>query len=397
MKVTISCSGGVLRSLHLASQLDGKGYLHKLHTPFYSHKHSYLTKILRSPADSQIIDVKKVQTDLKFTVLRKLMVKGRVDKLIGIDSKFVLGEIFDKDVAKRIDDGADIVFAESNIALLTIKKAKELGMTTVLDRTNSHIEYQTELLKEEYEKFGIKYIFNSQNIVEKGVKEYREADYICVLSSFVKRTFLEKGTPESKLLLVPSGVELADFRQTNKEDDIFRIICCGLSCIKKGTHYLLEAFKQLNLKNAELWLIGGIFEDIKPLLKKYEGHYKSIGFVPHKELYRYFSQGSAFVLPSLEEGLAKVMMEAMACGLPVIATTNTGAEDVVRDKEDGFIVPIRDVEALKEKILYMYENQNTCRQMGQNAKNRVKEGFTWENYADRMVCAFREILKEKSR
>jgi len=276
-----------------------------------------------------------------------------------------------------------------------MKRAKDLGMITVLDRTNSHILYQKDVLDAEYASLGIKYAFHTDAIVEKGIREYQEADYISCLSTFVKNTFLDKNVPENKLLLIPSGVSLNDFRQVKKEDDVFRIIFCGASCIKKGTHYLLEAFRESRLNNAELWLIGGIHDDIKPLLKQYDGFYKSFGAVPHSELYKYFSQGSVFVLPSLEEGMAKVIMEAMACGLPVIATQNTGAGDIVREGVDGFIIPIRDRDALKEKITYLYENRDLRGEMGQNAKERIRSCFTWEDYADRIINAFDRALQAR--
>ena len=86
----------------------------------------------------------------------------------------------------------------------------------------------------------------------------------------------------------------------------------------------------------------------------------------------------------------------MACGLPVICTTNTGGEDIVRDGIDGFIIPIRDVEALKEKLIYLYENPDICKAMGQSAKERVSKGFSWDDYRERMVKEYERILEYKS-
>jgi glycosyltransferase involved in cell wall biosynthesis len=85
----------------------------------------------------------------------------------------------------------------------------------------------------------------------------------------------------------------------------------------------------------------------------------------------------------------------MACRLPVICTTNTGGDDIVRDEQDGFIVPIRDVEALKEKILFFYENPEACVEMGSAAQQRVKSGFTWTENGDKMVAQYERILGGK--
>jgi len=87
-----------------------------------------------------------------------------------------------------------------------------------------------------------------------------------------------------------------------------------------------------------------------------------------------------------------VQAQAMACGLPAVITTHTGGEDIVRNGVDGFIVPIRDVSALKEKILYFYENEEARRTMGASALNRVKHGFTWKDYGERMIKYYQKIL-----
>ena len=104
------------------------------------------------------------------------------------------------------------------------------------------------------------------------------------------------------------------------------------------------------------------------------------------------SQGSVFCLASIEEGLAMVQPMAMACGLPVICTTNTGGADIVREGRDGFIVPIRDVDALKEKILYFYEHPDACRAMGESARLRVQAGFSWADYGNKMIAAYQKLL-----
>lgn len=391
MNITIATSGGTKRAVFLAKKFDGAGFLERLYIPFYAPKNRFLSKVFKWRAGLTFISVNRTTTNSILFILQRMCARAHLH----FQTRYLFAELFDRYVARHLAKGADILFVESLIALHTMRKAKKLGMITILDRTNSHIQYQTDILKEEYEKLGLRFVFNSPTVIQKSLKEYEEADYIAVLSTFVKRTFLAKGIPERKLLLLPSGINLSIFQQVSKEDTVFRIIYCGLTCVKKGTHYLLEAFEQLSLPNAELWLIGGILDDIKPILIKYQGFYRSINYVAHSELYKYFSQGSVFVLPSLEEGLAKVIIEAMACGLPVIATTNTGAEDVVREGQDGFVIPIRDVDALKEKILFLYNNRNICEQMGQSAKERVKKNFSDDAYAKRIISAFNMVLNRR--
>ena len=223
---------------------------------------------------------------------------------------------------------------------------------------------------------------------------YSEADYISIPSSFAKQTYIEKGIAPEKLVQIPYGVDLTNFRQIQKKDDIFRMIFVGSLSLRKGVHYLLEPVSELRLKNEELLLIGYESKEIKSFMEKYKECYRYIGKVPHLELHKYLSQGSVFVLPSIEEGLAMVIPQAMACGLPIICTTNTGGADIIRDGKEGFIIPIRDVNALKEKILYLYEHEETREFMSELALKRAKE-FTWDVYGNKLIAAYKEIVNKR--
>jgi len=308
--------------------------------------------------------------------------------------QYFIHEVFDRLASRRIKP-ADIVIGGSSMYLHTMKKVREFGGISIVERGSSHILYQNNILKEEYERYGIKitpYKLPHEKVIEKELKEYKEADYISIPSIFVKRTFLGNGVPESKLIHVPYGVDLSQFKQIPKKDNVFRVVFTGGMSIRKGVHYLLKAFSELKLPNSELLLIGSINDEIKPFFKKYEGNFNFIGHVPQSELYKYYSNSSVFVIMSIEEGLALVQPQAMACGLPVICTTNTGGEDIIRDKKDGFVIPIRDTDKLKEKLVYLYENQDILREMGQSAKERISSGFTWDDYGDKIFKEYNRIL-----
>jgi glycosyltransferase involved in cell wall biosynthesis len=107
-------------------------------------------------------------------------------------------------------------------------------------------------------------------------------------------------------------------------------------------------------------------------LARYSKFCRYLGVKDRRELHRYYSQGSVFVMPSIEEGIALVQGQAMACGLPVIATTNTGAEDLFTDGIEGFIVAIRDPEAIREKLLLLYQSPDLREEMSQAALRRVR-------------------------
>jgi len=274
-----------------------------------------------------------------------------------------------------------------------LKRAKQLGAIAIVDRGSSHAQYNKEVLQEEYNKLGVIKWLPPASIIEKELREYELADYILIPSEFVRRSFIKKGMPDSKLIKIPYGVDLTYFYPTKKEDDTFRILYVGGMHLRKGVHYLLEAFAQLELPNAELWLIGSQSEEIKPFFKKYAGHFRYFNHLPQNELFKYYSQCSVFAICSIEEGMAMVQAQAMACALPLICTTNSGGEDLIREGEEGFVVPIRDVELLKERIAWCYENQKLCQAMGDSARKRILDYHTWDDYGDSLV----QVLEEKRR
>ena len=381
--IVLISAGGKFWSFYLAQQLLKRDYLERI-----------ITSMPRFDAVKYGIPKEKIKT----IVIKEIMERGwnKLPQFIKklYNPQFLIHEIFDKLACKKIIP-SDIFVGWSSFSLYSLRKAKQLGALTILERGNSHIVEQQKILKEEYSQFGIKGELAHSKIIEKELKEYEETDYIAVPSFFVKKTFLEKGFSEKKIIHIPFGVDLKSFKQIPKSDGAFRIIFSGTICLRKGVHYLLQAFSELNLPNSELLLMGALTDEIKPFLKKYKGSFNCIGHKQQSELYKYYSQGSVFVMPSIEEGLARVLPQAMSCGLPIIATPNTGSEDIIRDNIDGFIIPIRNTEKLKEKILYLYENPEICKTMGQSAKERVSNGFTWDDYGDKMIKEYSRIIKSK--
>lgn len=260
----------------------------------------------------------------------------------------------------------------------------------VCDRGSSHIVYQDEILAEESACWGLPYQPIDRRVVERELQEYAEADCIVVPSRFAYRSFREKGVSQEKLFQVSYGVDLSLFRPVPKRDDVFRVLFVGHLGLRKGIPYLLQAVASLRLARFELCLIGPLFPEMRPFLARYDGYYRWLGPIPRADLYQHYSQGSVFVMPSVEEGLALVQAQALACGLPVIATTNTGGEDLFTDGVEGFTVPIRSPEAIREKILYLYEHPEAREEMSRAALKRVATLGGWDTYGEQMAEVYRQ-------
>src|ERR1700716_3071172 len=149
---------------------------------------------------------------------------------------------------------------------------------------------------------------------ERFIEEYDLASLVVVLSEKAAETFRVRNFPENKLFYLPRGVDVERFKPGTRPTK-FRAIFSGALIERKGIHHLLEAWHRLNLKDAELWLVGAVHEEAKPHLKKFRrDNVKTVGFVRDPE--NYLNQGTVYVFPSQWEGSAKTVYEAAACGLP---------------------------------------------------------------------------------
>ncbi|MBT8763364.1 glycosyltransferase family 4 protein [Desulfohalobiaceae bacterium Ax17] len=266
----------------------------------------------------------------------------------------------------------------------------------VCNRGSSHILFQKTNLEEEHTRWGAPLPYFSQRGIERELTEYHEADAIAVPSEFAKRTFIEQGIQPEKIFKLPYGVDLSLFAPKPKQDSKFRVLFVGSFSIRKGIGYLFEAMKPLVEKgHAELWLIGKPEPAANKILARYKDIFTDMGAHPRKHLADLYSQGSVLVLPSVEEGLALVQIQAMACGVPVIATYNTGAEDLFEDGKEGFIVPPREPIAIKELIERLICNPELQRGMAKAALNRVKFMGGWDTYGKKCLAMYRKVLSCK--
>jgi glycosyltransferase involved in cell wall biosynthesis len=273
--------------------------------------------------------------------------------------------------------------------------AKRRGAIYICDRGSSHIRYQNSIVQAEYDLHGLKFSGIDPRVVELEEAEYELADTITVPSSFALRTFVEQGTPQNKLHLVPYGVELESFRPiSSPPDGEFRVLFAGSISLRKGIPYLLAAYDRLCHPRKSLTLAGVVDRTIEPLLKPFRmrDDIRFTGSLPRHELVRYMSESHTMVLPSIEEGLALVQAQALACGCPVIATTNTGAEDLFTDGREGYIVPIRDADSITARLQRFADDPHQRQRCAKSALDRVKGMGGWNHYGELMSVVFRAAL-----
>jgi len=223
------------------------------------------------------------------------------------------------------------------------------------------------------------------------IEEYDLADLLFVLSQKAADTFRVQGFSENKLYYLPRGVDVERFKPGTRPP-IFRAIFSGALIERKGIHHLLEAWHRLDLKDAELWLVGAVHEEAKPHLKRYwRDNIKVLGF--KRDVENYLSQGTIYVFPSTCEGSAKVVYEAAACGLPLITTREAG--DVVNNDVEGIIIQAGNVGELAAAILELYRHPEKVERMSVAARRRVVDNFTWDHFRTRLLIAYEKAMRMK--
>jgi len=347
------------------------------------HRHGVLHRLLCGSCRPTEIPRQRIRAlGLASRVLRKLAVYDRTSWLWYLHSL-----LYDRWAARHLEP-ANLFHVWGNHGLVSLHRAKAMGMETVVERASSHPLFQAHLLREEYARWGLTFRI-PQAVLRRAMAEMEVADYVLIPSDFVRRTFLERGFPESKLLQVPFGTDTSRFRPADgRGPHPFRTLFVGQVGIRKGVPYLLEAWRQLGWRDAELWLLGRVSPEMKAILPSYRNlpGVRFIGYTP--DPVAVFQSADVFAFPTIEEGSALVTYEALACGLPVVTTPNAGS--VVRDGVEGFIVPIRDVEVLAAALERLRADERLRLEMSRAAQVRAEE-FTWEKYGDKLSYTFKTL------
>jgi glycosyltransferase involved in cell wall biosynthesis len=287
------------------------------------------------------------------------------------------------------------VVASYGCAELAFRAAKKRGNCCILNYPIAHHQFKQKLLLQEQKlepTFSDSLNLALHNSLPSILKnrldtEIEMADHILVGSSFVRDSFLSEGVAAEKLEVIPYGADLSLFSKKDESDlhkdqKEFKVLFVGQITQRKGISYLLRAYQKFKTSKTSLILVGNIVGKSEGLLP-YRKLFQHIGHVSQSELKNIYQQSDVFVFPSLIEGMPLVVLEAMACGLPVIVTPN-GPGDIVRDGLDGYVVPMRDVDAIIDRLNILKNNPELRLTMGMNARKRSVQ-FSWDAYKQKAV------------
>ncbi len=289
---------------------------------------------------------------------------------------------------------ANALYSLSNADEPILRKAKERGMFTVHEQIlNPDVGW---ILREERQRFPDLEEQDSAEQVVRGIErdqaQWDAADRILCPSSFVLEQAKKMGAGPEKIALVPYGVS-GEWLDLKAQPERGRILFVGTVGLRKGSHYLAAATRELRSRKVpcEVRVAGPVLSRLARA-QIFEGP-RYLGQVPRAKVREEFLRADVFVLPTLSDGSALVHLEALACGVPVITTPNCGS--IVRDGIDGFLVPIRDVKALTEKIELLVTDRRLRKRMSENARARARE-YSWDRYKERLLGAVLTSSEEQS-
>jgi glycosyltransferase involved in cell wall biosynthesis len=294
---------------------------------------------------------------------------------------------FDSTVSARVRTGDAAAVVLSGVALATMRAAHRANVPVLYWYPTAHHDFAAAILREEALRKPawartLTYRFSPQHR-QRLDAEISEADMIACLSTFQKRTFAENGVDTERLALLPLGVDHELFRPLDRpRRHEFTVAFIGLLSQRKGLSYVLEAFDAAQLPDAQLLLVGRVVGSDRPW--RNHPRVRHVPQVLRWRLPELYAQADVFVLPSLVEGFAQTALEAMACGLPVIVSEHTFGTGVVSDGEDGFVVPIRDPDAIADRLRLLHSDPDLRQAMGVRAR-ATAERFGWSEFGQRAL------------
>jgi len=329
-----------------------------------------------------------VSTRLRWSAFRRVAGRAvpRADPLL---NREVIRD-FDRWAASHLGEPS-VVNGLSGFATETLSRASARGVTVFCDRGSWHILEQQRVLDQEAHLIDVPRVHFDPFIIERELREYQLADRILVPSEPARQSFIRRGIDARRVVKVPYGVDVSAFSVPTEERSSSSIVSVAAVGLRKGQHHLLQAFRMLRTRNASLTLVGAVTPGWDKRLRLDQPGVRATGAVSRSRVVEELQRASVFVLASVEEGLALVIAQAMACGLPVIATNATGVRELITDGVEGIVVPDPpDAQTLAQAMDALLSDNHRTRAMGAAARRRVESFGGWDRYGRQVLAAFRD-------
>lgn len=331
----------------------------------------------------------KVRTLPVLELLRRAWPRLR---LPGTPDLFI-AQSFAKSLARHLPP-ADVLVGWSGASLEAIGPAQAQGMKVVLERGSTHMAHQTDILRDAYGRFGLDWRATDPRLIQRELAEYQQADLICTGCSFARQTFIDRGIAPSKVAVNPYGVDLDSFAPDDKPR-LKRVLFAGQVGLRKGIPWLIQAFRAMP-DDWELHLAGPVEPGMDQIFARHDMTRIILrGPLSRHTLAEEYRRAAIFCLPSIEEGFGMVILQAMASGCAVVASTATGGPDAGEDGQHLVLVEPANTAALADSLTLLAADPDLRQRLGHAARAMVSQGFSWNDYGQRAVQLYQMLTNPK--
>lgn len=368
---------------------------HKPGTSFNHFLNKYLPELRKQLERRQVKNIENfnVKSISRYELLR--IISDKIFPPSVTDFVWEWGELaFDNWVANQLNQQLNWIHTYEHCSLVTLQQAKKLQIKSFYEQPSQHFSFFEKTAKEQLKKYPelksaetlLLVDQKSERRNQRRAQELNICDYIICNSTFTKRTLTEANVPSEKIITIPLAFpDCIKYipKRSISEKTIF--ICAGNQSLRKGTYLLYKAWQKCNFKatEAELWLVGS---NQLPLIVR-AGLGEEVKFIPnlpYADLIQLFTQAHVLVLPTLADGFGMVITEAMAQGLPVITTYNSGGPDIITEGKNGFLLEAGNIEQLANKLKWCVANKDQLEIMGENALEKAAS-YPWASFRKQLV------------
>jgi glycosyltransferase involved in cell wall biosynthesis len=391
LNITLSHPHGNPNSYQAANAFSERKWLRQFHTGIIDEEFlKKLTKHLPANANKKVVNRTRhtipKSNQRSHYIWEAIYRAGRLIKPSGLSPRMSWYDLLywghDLQVSRSLNQGLDAVYAYEDGALKTFTSARKKGIQTIYElpagyyigvaEELSHISGSTSL--------------STRHRAEPCWKQKRKdaelelADLVVVASTWSMNTLRHnKKSRDKPIIIVPYGTPAHEVSFKEKSaSGPFTVLFAGQIGLRKGVPYLFEAWKRLNLADAQLLLVGPLSLNSN-YIAELPDNIKYLGAMPRIQLIEILQRVDLFAFPSLADGFGMVIGEAMACGVPVLTTVNTGGPELITDGREGWCIAPRNVESLIERIEWAYGHRDKLLEMGLMARRRA-ELWTWRDY-----------------
>ena len=315
--------------------------------------------------------------------------------------------MFGKWVARQLaKDTWDVVHIWTGVAEESLHAIRAQGCLRTIMRGSAHIRVQAQILEEEAVRCRTAIQMPTTWQVEREEREYNACDIITVLSSFALTSFVSQGIPRSKIWLIPPPIPTKQFvaaPQTIEQrchrvlsGAPLRTLFVGTLSYQKGLLDLATIVTTLDQSVSQCRLVGHVAPEAVPLLESLRNCAELIPQQPQSKLREIYDWADIFIFPTIQDGYALVLAEAHTNGLPILATTSSGAPDIVKDGVNGWLFKPKDPNAFVDRILWCHRNRSTFATMVRQIASST-ESYDHTSSADRFLdLALAEIAAKRT-